>query len=214
VGAFATSVASPIGNIADVNATNVSAQTGTFATSITAPTLSVSNVNILAGGAYRIDGKHLLSTPVNASSVALCPDSAPSGQGSQSVAVGSNAGNNSQQTNSVAVGPNAGRTNQGTGGVAVGQNAGQTNQGTSSVAIGSGAGQSNLGANSICIGPNTTSSFSNCIVLGNGAQADANSQLVLGSSGAPLATTTAGVAVGRWLRVRVNGTNYKLALYN
>jgi hypothetical protein len=55
--------------------------------------------------------------------------------------------------------------------------------------------------------------FSNSIILGRGAIATANCQLVLGSSGTPVGpVTTESCSSTKTLTVRLNGANYKLLL--
>jgi hypothetical protein len=65
------------------------------------------------------------------------------------------------------------------------------------------------------LGHNSNSgNYSNSIILGNGAAATANNQLVLGSSGIPLNTVaTESLASNRTLTIQLNGEDYKLMLY-
>lgn len=121
------------------------------AVNIEVDTLIPNNIDLPIGGEYRIGGVHVLSTPVQASSVAL-GNTAPTGQGTGTVAIGLNAGQTSQGENSVAVGLLSGQTNQGQFCVAIGGVAGETSQGQGSTAVGFEAGNASQGVNSVAVG--------------------------------------------------------------
>jgi hypothetical protein len=154
--------------------------------------------------------------------VAIGDDAGQYHQGQNSVAIGQQAGYGGPQippnpllyqgANCVAVGIASGKAGQSQNAVAVGANAGETTQGQNSVAIGYQAGNNNLGDNSICIGPATSAAgFSNAIVLGNGAAATEDNLLVLGGAN-QLDFGNAG-AIDRYLKVLINNTPYRIALY-
>lgn len=213
----------------DVNA-NVVNTNILNATNATIETFSISNLDTPVGGQYKIGGVHVLSTPVQASSVAL-GNTVPTNQATSAIAIGTNAGQldqglrgiaigtlsgqDSQSQDGIAIGNSAGKTFQGGDAIAIGTLAGFTTQGGDAIAIGSGAGSFTQGLNSICVGKNTQSpNFNNTIVLGVGAQAGGDSEFVLGSSANPLLSApTAGAASG-FMIIRFNDVLKKIQLYD
>jgi len=202
----------------DVNAnvvnTNLLNATNANITNAIIDNIALSDSDLPVGGSYKIGGAHVLSTPVQASSIAI-GNTVPTGQGAASIAIGLLAGDITQSNNSIAIGSSAGKNEQGGDCVAIGTLAGFSSQGGESVAIGSGAGSFSQGLNSICIGKNTQSpNFNNTIVIGTDAQAGGDSEFVLGSSTFPLTNTlTAGASSG-YLVVRLNGDLKKIQLFD
>ena len=116
------------------------------------------------------------------------------------------------QTQNVALGSQAGGT--GSANTAVGHRALNANVGQHNAALGHQAGQSSTGSSNIIIGSlASTSTFSDCIVLGRNATATANSQLVLGSDLYPIgAVTTETQTSTKTLSVILNGNPVKILL--
>ena len=140
-----------------------------------ADTLTTNNVDLQVGGSYKIGGAHVLSTPVNGSSVSL-GNTLSIGQGTNSVAIGTSSGQSSQGQNSVAIGSLAGQTTQGQNSVAIGSSAGQTNQAGFSVAVGNTCGSINQGQGCVAVGLGAAYSGQglNSVALGNYASGNGN----------------------------------------
>jgi hypothetical protein len=138
--------------------------------------------------------------------------------GAANVAVGSNCLNNNTTGNSnVAVGDRASAANTtAAGNVAIGQVALQnTTTGGGNTAIGYNSINANTtGTNNSALGANTVSgNFSGSVILGVGAAATANNQFVVGSSSMNAGTIdTAAVAPTQRWKVKINGTDYYIAL--
>ena len=116
----------------DINAnvvnTNLLNATDANITNAFIDNLLLDNVDLPVGGQYKIGGVHVLSTPVQASSVAV-GNTVPSAQGSGAVAIGLLAGDISQSNNSIAIGNSAGKNGQGGDCVAIGALSGFNSQG-------------------------------------------------------------------------------------
>lgn len=119
---------------------------------IVSNSIDVSNINLPVGGQYQIGGTHLLSTPIQGSSLSLTPGSISTGQQTGAVAIGNTAGQTSQGELSVAIGTNTGQITQSGFSVAVGSSSAETNQGSGSVAVGFESANESQGANCVAVG--------------------------------------------------------------
>lgn len=99
--------------------------------------------------------------------------------------------------------------------IAIGEGALNISNGGSNIAIGAGAGNDNtIGASNIMIGSGTsTQDFNNSVIIGNGAQATADNQLVIGTMANPVGIETPGTTTPdfKWL-VRINEKNYYIPM--
>lgn len=147
-----------------VNTVDLNAETATISNII------IDNFDIPEGQAYKIGGVHVLSTRVQASSIAL-GNTEPVSQGPQAIAVGINSGESNQNNSAISIVTNSGQTDQGAQSVSIGTLTGQTNQGSNSVAIGTSAGQTNQGDVSVAVGSNAglTNQGSGSIAIGHNA---------------------------------------------
>jgi|SRR5690606_14906369 len=199
----------------DINAnvvnTNLLNATDANITNAFIDNLLLDNVDLPVGGQYKIGGVHVLSTPVQASSVAV-GNTVPTGQGA-------GAGQGNQGDGAIAIGRNAASSSQTANTIVVGSNSGNPSVDANVIVLGSNsngfAGTDPIGANIILIGNNASCApgVTNCIGLGTGVFPNQDNQLSLGSAANPLETDAVAGAIATYLSVNVNGTFYKIALY-
>lgn len=135
--------------------------------------------------------------------------------GESNTSVGGQSQQNATGSNNTSLGYQSLFSASGTYNIAIGVGAAPSALGSRNTVIGNESCVSATGSDNIVIGHQADSkTFSNCLLIGQGAQATGNFQVVIGDSGSPLGTMgfLETITPDTTWTVRINGANYKIPM--